>query len=303
MACLIGRRVVNPHYKKIAPDTHFKLYHETLGVYPKIDYYINVDCGRCINCFRKYMSAWRFRLLHECMSLSQQQMNRTYFASLTIEPRWYSEKKQQLKKYVRQFLERVRYEYGHSVRHFIVTERGEEKQRLHFHAIFFDTDVPMAAFHNLWKYGFVKIRRLVGHPKYSVSQSVSYCTSYVTKGKKGRIDNIISPEDFPLVLVSPGIGKSYVHRSYTIHHQPNGVLFPSAFEVNGTLRSLPRYLRQKVFSESELKLLKDDYFRNYSDDVIPEGPYFIGNREYKDYSDYLTKLVDIKHQYKQIYGN
>lgn len=300
MACLINKVVVNPRYKKIAPDTHFRLYHNELGLYPKQDYYINVDCGRCINCFRKYMSAWRFRLLHECLSLSPEQMSRTYFATLTIEPKFYTEKKLLLKKYVRQFLEHVRYKCKHSPRHFIVTERGEKRNRLHFHAIFFDAPFPRSLLHKLWKYGFVEVR-LLNAPPYNVSQSISYCTSYVTKGKKGRIENVISPENFPLVLVSPGLGLHYLRKS-PINHRQRGQLIPLTYDVNGVPRSLPRYLRNKVFTESELKFLKDDYFKNSSPDVIPEPPYYIGSREYTDYSVYLAECVNIKHQYKQIYG-
>lgn len=276
-----------------------KLYHETLGLYPRKDYFVNVDCGRCINCFRKYMSAWRFRLIHECLSMSREQMNRTYFATLTLEPKYYTDKKHLLKKYIRQFLEHVRYRCGSSPRHFIVTERGEKKNRLHFHAIFFDAPFKRSLLHNLWKYGFVAVR-LLNEPPYTVSQSISYCTSYVTKGKKGIVENVIKPEDYPIVLVSPGLGSSYVSKNRFIHHQ--NVLFPMAFDLNGTVRSLPRYLRQKVFNPDELTLLKDDYFDNYSDDVIPDPPYYIGNREYTDYSSYLSACADIKFQYKQIYG-
>lgn len=246
------------------------------------------------------MSAWRFRLLHECLSLSPQQMNNTYFATLTIEPKYYTEKKYLLKQYVRKFLEHVRYKCKHSPRHFIVTERGEDRNRLHFHAIFFDAPFPMSLLHKLWRYGFVKVRKL-NSPPYIVSQSISYCTSYVTKGKKGRIENVIPPENYPLVLVSPGLGKSYIHNNTSVHHQ-RGILFPMSFDLNGKPRSLPRYLRQKVFNESELKMLKDDYFTQISDDVIPDGPYYIGNREYTDYSTYLSACADIKHQYNKIYG-
>lgn len=299
MACLINRVVVNPRYKKIAPDTHMKLYHETLGLYPRKDYFVNVDCGRCINCFRKYMSRWRFRLLHECMSLSPQQMERTYFATLTLEPRYYTERRSKLKLMVRKFLEHVRYVAGNSPRHFIVTERGEERNRLHFHAIFFDVDFSMSHLHRLWKFGFVKVRRLVS-PPYTLSQSISYCTSYVTKGKKGKIANVIKPEDYPLVLVSPGIGSSYVSKCKGFHHQ-RGQLIPFALGVDGSIVSLPRYLRQKVFSEKELLFLKDEYFDKFSSDVIPDPPYYIGGVQYDDYSVYLNKCADIKHEYQSIY--
>lgn len=299
MACLIGRKVVNPRYKKISPDRHYYLYNDVDGKYPKKDYIVNVDCGRCVNCFRKYMSAWRFRLLHEFYGLTREQLNRSYYVTLTIEPKYYTEKKVLLKKMIRRFLERVRKFSGKSIRHFFVTERGENFNRIHFHGFFIDVNFDVAHTYNLWYYGFVEVCP-VTNPEYPLSQKISYCTSYVTKGKKGKLDNVISPEDWPLVLVSPGLGKSYIKNAPVVHN--GDVLFPMSFEFNGTPRSLPRYLRQKVFSDSELKQLKDDYFDNFSEDVVPDPPYYIGNIEYTDYSIYLKDCLFIQNEYKQIYG-
>lgn len=299
MACLIGRRVVNPHYKKISPETHYFLYNDRDGIYPKKDYYINVDCNRCINCFRKYMSAWRFRLIHEFYGLSRSQLERSYFVTLTIENKYYTEKRKELKQMVRRFLERVRKKYGKSIRHFLVTERGEDKNRLHFHGFFIDTSFDVSDTYNLWYYGFVQVTPVLD-AQYPLSQKISYCTSYVTKGKKGKIDFVIAPEDWPLVLVSPGLGLSYLRHPSAIHS--GSTLFPLAFELNGTPRSLPRYLRQKVFNDSELKILKDNYFDNFSDDVIPDPPYYIGNVQYNDYTVYLRDCEIIKKQYELIYG-
>lgn len=300
MACLVPRIVVNPRYKKIAPDTHTRLYHPDSGIYPKKDYFIQVGCGRCINCFKKYMSSWRFRLIHELTNLSPEQFSRSYFVTLTIEPRFYSEKKASLKKMVRRFLERVRGKYRKSIRHFLITERGEDFNRLHFHGFFIDTLVPPSEFYNLWYYGFVTISPLSDKSR-SLSQRVSYCTSYVTKGRKGELKLVISPEDFPLVLVSPGLGASYVDKHKSLHHQPLS-LFPMAFEPSGTVRSLPRYLRQKVFTDSELKSLKDAYFDDFSEDVVPDGPYFVGDRQFDDYTSYLRECEKVKSLYKSIYG-
>ena len=301
MACCVPRIVVNPRYKKIAPDTHFRLYHHELGKHPKKDYYITVGCGRCINCFKKYMSSWRFRLIQEFLPYSREQISRSYFVTLTIEPRFYSEKRVVLKKMVRRFLERVRKKYGKSIRHFLVTERGEDFNRLHFHGFFFDTHVPPNDFYNLWYYGFVTVSPLT-RTDYTLSQRISYCTSYVTKGKKGKLPLVIPPEDWPLVLVSPGLGASYASSTASLVHHQGSELFSMAFELNGTLRSLPRYLRQKVFSEVELNNLKNDYFDSVSDDVIPDGPYYIGERRYDGYSLYLKDCVSISHLYKSIYG-
>ena len=299
MACLIQKRIVNPHYKKIAPDSHFRLYHEVHGQYPKNDYYVFVDCGRCINCFKKYMSSWRFRLLHEFYSLSPSQLKHTYYVTFTIEPKYYTTKKPLLKKMVRRFLERVRKHYKHSVRHFLVTERGDNgTHRFHFHGFLFDTDVNPAHLYQLWHYGFVSVYPVTSS-QYEISQQVSYCTTYITKGKKGKLPDVIPPDEFPLILVSPGLGSSYVSYSRGLHTR--GILFSQAYDFQGKLRSLPRYLRQKVFNESQLKFLKDDYFKNFSDDVLPEGPYFIGDRQYNDYSLYLKDAQKIKSKYYKYY--
>ena len=300
MACLIPKTIVNPRYKKIAPDSHFFLYHVTEGKYPKNDYYIQVGCGSCINCFKKYMSSWRFRLLHEFLNLSESVLKNSYYVTLTIENRFYTEKKPLLKKMVRRFLERVRSKYKKSIRHFLVTERGEDFNRLHFHGFFIDPPCPANEFYNLWYYGFVDIQPVLD-PKYPLDQKISYCTSYITKGRKGKLPLVLSPEEKPLVLVSPGFGRSYVDTHKGLHHQST-ILFSQAFELDGTLRSLPRYLRQYVFSDNELKVLKDDYFDSLSDDVIPDPPYFIGERQYNDYDTYTKALVPIKQLYHKIYG-
>lgn len=300
MACLIPKRIVNPHYKKIAPDTHFVLYHETLGKYPKTDYFITVGCGSCINCFKKYMSSWRFRLMHEFLSLDERTLNKSYYVTLTIEPKFYTEKKPLLKKMVRRFLERVRSKYKKSIRHFLITERGEDNGRYHFHGFFFDPPCPANEFYNLWYYGFVDIYPVTDKSS-TLSQKISYCTTYITKGKKGNLPLVLSPEDKPLVLVSPGLGRCYVDKFRGMHHQSNQ-LFSQAFDINGSLRSLPRYLRQYIFTDEELKTLKDDYFNKYSDDVIDEPPYFIGERVYNDYDSYVKALIPIKELYYKLYG-
>lgn len=298
MACLVPRTIVNPRYRKIAPLSHAAMYHPDGGKYPKNDYYVQIDCNRCINCFKKYMSAWRFRLLHEILSLDDAARKKTYFVTLTIEPKYYTEKKPLLKQMVRRFLERARKFSGKSIRHFLVTERGEDKNRLHFHGFFINTDIDPARFYQLWYYGFVYVIAL-DSGEHTVSQKIGYCTTYVTKGRKGELPMIMTPEDMPLVLVSPGLGKAYADKYKHVHHQ--GVLFPMAFDISGSLRSLPRYLRQKVFTEKELRKLKNDYFDNYSDDVIPDGPYYIGERMYEDYSEYLEARKAYERRYKLIY--
>ena len=294
MACLIPRSVVNPRYKKIAPLNHYLLYGS------RLDYKVPVDCGRCINCFRKYMGSWRFRLIHEFLSLTPEQRSRSYYVTLTIEPKFYTEKKPLLKLMVRRFLDRARKKYGHSIRHFLVTERGEDTNRYHFHGFFFDTNVISSDIWNLWHYGYVTVFNL-GDINENIYRDIAYTTTYITKGRKGSLPMVLAPEDRPLVLVSPGLGANYAKTHKEFHHQ-NGILIPFAMEQNGTMRSLPRYLRQKVFDESALKELSTDFFKNYDDDVIPDGPYYIGNVRYDDYTVYKEACKPYVNLYNQIYG-
>lgn len=287
--------VVNPRYKKIAPHRHFALYGD------RKDYMIPVDCGRCINCFKKYLGNWRFRLLEEFKGMSNSELLNSYYITFTIAPKYYSEKKAKLKKMVRLFLERVRQQTGKSPRHFFVTERGEEKDRLHFHGFLFNINFSPNLLSKFWFYGFVRVYPVLD-PTTPFAKRVAYCTTYITKGKKTKtkLDTVITPEDFPLILVSPGLGASYVHRKMAFHHQ-RGNLIPFA-DNDVRLVRLPRYLRQKVFSEKEQKQMSDAYFDNLSEDVIPDPPYFIGDVQYNDYSLYLQALTSVQLKYKQIYG-
>lgn len=293
MACIIGRSVVNPRYKKIAPHRHYALYGH------RYDYIIPVDCGRCINCLKKYLGNWSFRLQQEFNHLPRDVISNSFFVTLTIEPEFYTEKKPLLIKMVRRFLERVRKNYGRSVRHFLITERGENFGRYHFHGFLIDIPFPPNELYNLWHYGFADVVPL-DNSEYPLSQRISYITTYITKGKKSKIDVIIAPEDFPLVLTSPGLGAAYADSKRSFHHQNNTYI---PFADNGSrLVRLPRYLRQKIFSESELKELSYAYFNGLDDDVIPEPPYYIGNQEYNDYTVYLKDCQKYIKQYKKIYG-
>lgn len=74
------------------------------------------------------------------------------------------------------------------------------------------------------------------------------------------------------MFVSPGLGKSYSTdvQNISFHHQ-NNQLIPFVLE-NKSIRSLPRYLRNKIFSEEEQKSMKNQFFKNISDDVLLPAP-------------------------------
>ena len=295
MACLLERKVVNPHYKKIHPDKHFLLFGD------RDDYYIPVDCGVCVNCVNKYKSSWNFRLVKEFEYYTIDQLKRSYYVTLTMAPEYYSETKSEVAKLFRRFLERIRKHTNKSVRHFFISERGEDdngEHRIHFHGFLFDITFNPNRIWSFWNYGFVKVKPCINSEE-SLLDFIGYCTGYITKDVD---DCIIDKYDKPYVFVSPGLGKSYSTdvKNISFHHQ-NNQLVPFVLE-NKSIRSLPRYLRNKIFSEDELKHMKHEYFANISDDVLPPPPYYIGKQQFDDYTIYQKHLQPIKELYNKLYG-
>ena len=134
-----------------------------------------------------------------------------YFTTLTIDEehikkleedtglKWKENPNEIASKALRFFLERARKETGKSIRHWCVTELGEQYDRIHLHGIFFGQK-SAALIKKHWKYGFVFIGG------YCNSKSVNYMTKYMLK-----VD-IKHPIFKQIVLASPGIGDKYMDR-------------------------------------------------------------------------------------------
>ena len=75
---------------------------------------------------------------------------------------------------MRKFLERCRKKTGKSLKHWCVTELGEEKGRIHLHGIFFgDKAAELVA--EKWKYGNVFIGSYVNE------KTINYISKYMLK--------------------------------------------------------------------------------------------------------------------------
>ena len=102
--------------------------------------FIEAECGKCIECRKKKAREWSIRITEELKAQFG------YFVTLTISPDsmtelMKSEKIEELKYNEnavaklawRRCLERVRKETGKSLRHWCVTELGEDNDRIHLH--------------------------------------------------------------------------------------------------------------------------------------------------------------------------
>lgn len=327
MSCIIPQRIINPRYRKYqktydinslddivkAGVRHLKsdlksgiplrdsmwsmyssyIFNSDISQYDdRDDFYIDVPCGRCINCLRSRSTNWRIRLIEEYRYMSSEARNNSFFVTLTIKPEYYEKIVKDPSKYIRRFLDRVRKHCGNSPRHFIVTEYGENTDRYHFHGIFFDFPTDITNLEDLWKYGFVNIRNLT-------ERRVAYIASYITKQLE---DLVVEPKYVEKIFVSPGLGKAYTDDPYNhLFHRRHGEPIPIMINDSGMMQLLPRYFRNKLFTDDELDNLKIAYFANQYDGVIPDPPYFIGKRKYDDYTLFLQDAEQVLFAYRQLY--
>lgn len=282
MACLIPLRIINPHYKKLAnelslPYSDFE---------DREDYYLDVPCGVCHGCMKIRSNTWRIRLLHEYQSMTLQQRDNSFFVTYTINNDYINEDPHKL---WRLYQNRVYKKCKKYLRHWVTTEFGDTTQRLHLHAIIFDSPITAFELEKLWKYGFTSVKCLT--PK-----RIGYITKYITKN---NTQFIVDPEYKQRVFTSPGLGLDYCDKHSKYHHQK--ALIPFLYSNSGHIMALPRYYRNKIFTDDEREDMYQNYLDNTDVDVIPDPPYKIGKKTYTDYTLYLRDLKKLRKIYYDKY--
>lgn len=212
--------------------------------------FVPVGCGQCIECRKKKANEWKVRL-HEELKVTKY----AYFITLTFSPEELEKlcSKYNLKesnavagKAVRLFLERVRKKYKKSIKHWLITELGQEKtERIHLHGILFmEYPINNEWLSNFWTYGNCDTGQ------YCNSRTIFYIVKYLTKidtKHKGYI---------PQIFCSAGLGKNYIDNFSRYKHKFIGKDTRDYYTLpNGQKMSLPIYYRNKVFTEDEREKL------------------------------------------------
>lgn len=249
--CLYPKAIRNPHYLPNKSNNY-----NPPALRDKRFAYIQADCGKCYECRQKKARQWCIRINEEF------KYNKCYFITLTLSPNTVEEltgetmlknlkgQENDLAKYcLRHMLERVRKETGKSLRHWCVTELGEENDRIHIHGIFIGEGSDKLV-RKHWKYGFV----FVGN--YTTLRTARYITKYMTKTDV-RHDWFEGK-----VLCSAGIGKGYVGRYTRMRtrevinklvyskHADNPILTHYMYQ-DGKFTGMPYYYKTKIFTIEE----------------------------------------------------
>lgn len=144
------------------------------------------------------------------------------------------------------FAKRLRKENGTHcnwpIRYYAVGEYGTETERPHYHAIMFNAHLKVInKLDGIWKYGTVHVGEVE-------PASIHYVTKYVIN-RVGLYKDRLPP--FALMSRRPGIGAEYVN-THTAWHRADARYFTN---VNGQKGTLPRYYKDKMFSDYERHLM------------------------------------------------
>ena len=233
--------------------------------YPKEGVYMSVPCGKCVACKKKYIQDWTTRLIDESKT-----NGRHYFLTLTyaVEPKTYQKRDIQL------FLKKLR-NYGKSIklRYFVVGERGEQHNRVHYHAILFTDSMfdLTPEISRAWTHGFIKAGTVT--PK-----SCAYVCKYIVP--------VGDDDKFVLMSRRSGIGSQRLTDTFIKSYQES----PRHYTYqNGYRKGLPRYYKKKLADhavvfprlsddQSELQRIAD-YEREFGQ--YDTSQFFKGEKTYR----------------------
>lgn len=229
------------------------------GVPPKLEdkrlEKITTNCGWCKECRAKIANDWKIRLTEEIKNDKT-----AVFITLTFSPESINklENEIHLKKWrgienengelltdiniiaayaVRMWCERWRKRIKKAPKHWLITELGHtSSERIHLHGLIWGSKELIE---KTWQYGQIYCGNWVDE------RTINYIMKYVTKldsDHKGYKQRIIT---------SKGIGKKYVEdKKY--YHRYNGEKTIKKYKTsNGREISLPRYYKEKLWSEEE----------------------------------------------------
>ena len=241
-------------YPKLIKNKKYMSNKKNGGVIPTVSdertLLVPVGCGNCIECRKQKARSWQVRLLEDIKINTD-----SVFVTLTFSSESLNNLIKDVTKTgdiidndictlaVRRFLERWRWEFKKSVRHWLITELGHNgTERVHLHGLIFSKDIK--AIERLWKYGWVYFGNYVNE------RTINYIIKYVTK-----VD--LRNRNFKAkILCSKGIGSNYLNSINAERNLFKGNNTKETYKnKQGYELNLPIYYRNKIYSDEEREKL------------------------------------------------
>lgn len=206
--------------------------------------WVPVGCGECYECRKQKANEWRVRLMEEIKEKPKALFLTLTFSDESLRKLHKKTKSEDVNDVAREavklFRERWRKQYKKSIRHWLITELGEENGRIHMHGIIFDEQAHEhpEEVEKHWKYGYV------GIGKYCNIKTINYIIKYVTK------KDYIHKDYKQIILCSPGLGNAWTDK--TGWNRWDGEKTKETYKAkNGVEYGLPIYYRNKIWTEEQ----------------------------------------------------
>lgn len=211
-----------------------------------------VPCGECNFCLQRKRADWTFRLRQEeKVSVSAR------FLTLTYSDDQLPTNGALNKRHLQLFIKRLRKANegfsDYSVRYYAVGEYGTKTLRPHYHMIVFNLYPRLFNIINkLWSDDETNKPRGFVHVGSCSVASIHYVTKYVIN----RVGQDFGGREPPFAFMSsrPGIGSGYLQTHLEWHRSG----MRNYTEVNGQKGAIPRYYRDRIFTDRERELLSQE---------------------------------------------
>lgn len=235
-----------------------------------------VPCGKCPACLASKRADWSFRINEELRTHTS-----AFFCTFT-----YSDDKLPLNKGhptlrrsdFQSYMKNLRNTTKNKLKYFACGEYGSNTHRPHYHAIIFNYPAELRHLLALeWRNGYTTIDQVN-------AARIHYITKYILK-KSDSYDEV----EPPFNLVSKGLGKNYL-----INTDMHKNFLSSNVSFNGYKQRMPRYYKDKIFSEHD-KLLLRKQNEKIQDDT--ENKALIKAK--KKNRNYFAYEVELQEQFKK----
>ena len=223
---------------------------------------VPVPCGRCPPCKQRRVNQWVFRLLQEKKNYLD-----CHFVTLTydtqhvpITPNGFMTLR---KKDFQDYIKRLRKLCPDArLKYYVAGEYGSQNFRPHYHAIIFGVS-DCSMFASAWSIDGVSIGAI--HIGNVTNDSIAYTMKYIDKSnfQRKHIRDDRQPE---FSLMSKGMGKNYLDDPQVVEYHRADLSRNYVTHVGGVRVSMPRYYRDKIYTEQERKeqvrLIEDSELRS-----------------------------------------
>lgn len=230
-------------------------------------YSIQVPCGKCELCVKRYQNSWSVRLFYEFKVHKYSTLVTLTYRNDTIPTIvdvdtglcHYSLNKVDVRKWIK----RLRHTVNKPFKYFCCGEYGPGTKRPHYHLIFFGLNkIDLIPSLEDWKlkFGHVLADNVNLSTTKSLANSALYVSKYTNKGSfaNPQIKEFNLEPEFR--LMSKGIGISYVEQHRKFHEQSN-LFYQDRYReiaknltsvMGNAVYSLPRYYKDKLFPPKTL---------------------------------------------------